>query len=71
MVKMLLDDREKPIGVQILGPRAGDLLSEWVSVMNGNVKLSTLAGQRASISNARRDKQEGRWVFLFGEDLFG
>jgi pyruvate/2-oxoglutarate dehydrogenase complex dihydrolipoamide dehydrogenase (E3) component len=43
MVKMLLDEREKPIGVQILGPRAGDLLSEWVSVMNGNVKLSTVA----------------------------
>jgi pyruvate/2-oxoglutarate dehydrogenase complex dihydrolipoamide dehydrogenase (E3) component len=43
MVKMLLDEREKPIGVQILGPRAGDLLSEWVSIMNGNVKLSTVA----------------------------
>lgn len=43
IVKMLLNEREKPIGVQILGPRAGDLLSEWVSVMNANVKLSTVA----------------------------
>lgn len=43
-IKMLLDEREKPIGVQILGPHAGELLSEWVSVMNGKVKLSTLAG---------------------------
>jgi pyruvate/2-oxoglutarate dehydrogenase complex dihydrolipoamide dehydrogenase (E3) component len=42
-IKMLLDKKEKPIGVQILGPRAGELVSEWVAVMNGGVKLSTLA----------------------------
>lgn len=42
-VKMILDSKEKPIGVQILGPRAGDLLSEWVAILNGKVKLSTLA----------------------------
>lgn len=42
-IKMLLDASEKPIGVQILGPRAGELLSEWVAVLNGKVKLSTLA----------------------------
>jgi pyruvate/2-oxoglutarate dehydrogenase complex dihydrolipoamide dehydrogenase (E3) component len=42
-IKLLLDEREKPIGVQILGPHAGELVSEWVAVMNGNVKLSTLA----------------------------
>ena len=40
---MLLDEKEKPIGVQILGPHAGDLLSEWVAIMNGNVKMSTIA----------------------------
>ena len=42
-IKMILDEKEKPIGVQILGPHAGDLLSEWVAVLNGKVKLSTLA----------------------------
>ena len=42
-IKMLLDEKEKPLGVQILGPRAGDLVSEWVAVLNGNTKLSTLA----------------------------
>lgn len=42
-IKMILNEKEKPIGVQILGPRAGDLLSEWVAVLNGKVKLSTLA----------------------------
>jgi pyruvate/2-oxoglutarate dehydrogenase complex dihydrolipoamide dehydrogenase (E3) component len=42
-IKMLLDEREKPIGVQILGPHAGDLLAEWVAILNGKVKLSTLA----------------------------
>jgi pyruvate/2-oxoglutarate dehydrogenase complex dihydrolipoamide dehydrogenase (E3) component len=43
MVKMLLDSKGKPIGVQILGPHGGELVSEWVAVMNGGVKLSSLA----------------------------
>ena len=43
-IKLLLDAKERPIGVQILGPHAGELISEWVAVMNGGVKLSTLAG---------------------------
>jgi pyruvate/2-oxoglutarate dehydrogenase complex dihydrolipoamide dehydrogenase (E3) component len=42
-IKMILDVKEKPIGVQILGPQAGELLSEWVAVLNGKMKLSTLA----------------------------
>ncbi|MDY6879460.1 MAG: FAD-dependent oxidoreductase [Desulfatiglans sp.] len=42
-IKMILDEKEKPLGVQILGPQAGELLSEWVAVFNGKVKLSTLA----------------------------
>lgn len=42
-IKMLLDEKEKPIGVQILGPHAGDLMSEWVAVLNGKMKLSILA----------------------------
>ena len=39
-----MDKKENPIGVQILGPRAGDLISEWVAALNGKVKLSTIAG---------------------------
>jgi pyruvate/2-oxoglutarate dehydrogenase complex dihydrolipoamide dehydrogenase (E3) component len=42
-IKLLLDEKEKPIGIQMLGPRAGDLLGEWVAVLNGKVGLSTLA----------------------------
>jgi len=42
-IKMILDGKEKPIGVQILGPQAGEILSEWVAVLNGKMKLSTLA----------------------------
>jgi pyruvate/2-oxoglutarate dehydrogenase complex dihydrolipoamide dehydrogenase (E3) component len=42
-IKMILDKSEKPLGVQILGPHAGELLNEWVAVLNGKVKLSTLA----------------------------
>jgi pyruvate/2-oxoglutarate dehydrogenase complex dihydrolipoamide dehydrogenase (E3) component len=42
-IKMLLDSKEKPIGIQILGLHAGELVNEWVAIMNGKVKLSTLA----------------------------
>ena len=42
-IKMILDKKGKPIGVQILGPRAGDLMSEWVAALNGGVKPRTLA----------------------------
>jgi pyruvate/2-oxoglutarate dehydrogenase complex dihydrolipoamide dehydrogenase (E3) component len=42
-IKMILDEKERPLGVQILGPQAGELLNEWVAVINGKVKLSTLA----------------------------
>ena len=43
MVKLLLDKREQPLGLQIFGPHGGELISEWVAVMNGGVKLSSLA----------------------------
>jgi pyruvate/2-oxoglutarate dehydrogenase complex dihydrolipoamide dehydrogenase (E3) component len=42
-IKMLLSSDGKPLGVQILGPNAGDLLAEWVAVLNGKIKLATLA----------------------------
>ncbi len=42
-IKLLLDSKEKPLGIQILGPHAGELLSEWVAIMNGNVGLSKIA----------------------------
>jgi len=43
-IKLLLDGREKPLGVQILGLHAGELMGQWVAALNGRVKLSTLAG---------------------------
>lgn len=43
-IRLIVDEKEKPLGVQILGPRAGDLISEWVAALNGKVKLSTIAG---------------------------
>jgi pyruvate/2-oxoglutarate dehydrogenase complex dihydrolipoamide dehydrogenase (E3) component len=42
-IKLLMNAKEQPIGVQIFGPEAGTLVAEWVAVMNGGVKLSTLA----------------------------
>lgn len=42
-LKLLLDSKERPLGVQILGPRAGDLLGEWIAVLNSGMKISSLA----------------------------
>jgi pyruvate/2-oxoglutarate dehydrogenase complex dihydrolipoamide dehydrogenase (E3) component len=42
MIKMVLNEKEEPVGVQIFGPHAGDLASEWVAALNGGVKLSRL-----------------------------
>ncbi len=42
-IKLVLDKKDHPLGVQILGARAGDILSEWVAFFNGGLKLSTLA----------------------------
>ncbi len=43
-LKLILDKHERPLGVQILGPQAGELINEWVAALGGGVKLSTLAG---------------------------
>lgn len=43
MIKMILDEKEKPIGVQILGAHAGELISEWVAAFTGGIKLTKLA----------------------------
>ena len=42
-IKMILGDRGRPLGVQILGPRAGDLISEWVAAFNEKVSVAALA----------------------------
>ena len=42
-IKLLLDRRGTPLGVQILGPQAGELLGEWVAVMNSGIGLSKIA----------------------------
>jgi pyruvate/2-oxoglutarate dehydrogenase complex dihydrolipoamide dehydrogenase (E3) component len=43
-IKLILDQKDKPIGVQMLGPHAGELIGEWVAAFNGKVRLSTLVG---------------------------
>jgi pyruvate/2-oxoglutarate dehydrogenase complex dihydrolipoamide dehydrogenase (E3) component len=43
-IKLLIDKHDKPIGIQILGPHAGDLIAEWVTFFHGNRRLSALAG---------------------------
>jgi len=43
-IKVLVSPAGKVLGCQIVGAHAGELIHEWVAVMNGGVKLSTLAG---------------------------
>lgn len=43
-IKILLDNREKLLGCQIIGAHAGELIHEWIIAVNGGVKLSTMAG---------------------------
>jgi pyruvate/2-oxoglutarate dehydrogenase complex dihydrolipoamide dehydrogenase (E3) component len=42
-IKLLVGKGEKVLGVQILGPQAGDLLGEWATALAGGVKLSAMA----------------------------
>lgn len=43
-IKLVLNEKGKPIGCQIAAVHAGELLSEWVAAVNGKVGLATLAG---------------------------
>lgn len=35
--------RRSPPGIQIFNPSAGELINEWIAVMNGNINLSAIA----------------------------
>ncbi len=44
-IKVLVDPKNtKVLGCQIVGEHAGELIHEWVAILNGGVKLSTVAG---------------------------
>ena len=43
LIKILMNKRGKVIGVQIVSFHAGDLIGEWIPVLNGNLKLSTIS----------------------------
>ncbi len=43
-IKLLVSPSGKFLGCQIIGARAGELIHEWIIAINGNVKLSTIAG---------------------------
>lgn len=43
-IKLLLSPRGKFLGCQIIGHHAGELIHEWVTMVNGGVRLSNLAG---------------------------
>ena len=41
---MLRKGSNRVLGVQAVGPHAGEVLNEWVAVLGGGVRLSALAG---------------------------
>lgn len=43
-IKLLVSLSDKFLGCQIVGPRAGELIHEWVIAMSGGLRLSTIAG---------------------------
>ena len=43
-IKLPLNPQGKFLGCQIIGRHAGELSQEWVAMINGGVKLSTMAG---------------------------
>ncbi|MEN6474949.1 MAG: FAD-dependent oxidoreductase [Syntrophaceae bacterium] len=43
-LKLLVGDKGTVLGVRIIGPRAGELMHEWVVALAAKVKLSTMAG---------------------------
>ncbi|SOB57148.1 tRNA uridine 5-carboxymethylaminomethyl modification enzyme GidA [Pseudodesulfovibrio profundus] len=42
-IKLLLDKKGKPLGVQMVGVHAGELAAEWVAVLNSKTNLTTVA----------------------------
>lgn len=42
-IKLILDRRDKPLGVQVAGVHAGELAAEWVAALNGKLSLSAMA----------------------------
>lgn len=43
-IKILMNKKGAVIGVQIVGHRAGDLIAEWIPVLNAKIKLPVIAG---------------------------
>lgn len=42
-IKLILDKKDKPLGVQMVGVHAGELAAEWVAALNSKTSLATLA----------------------------
>lgn len=42
-IKLVLGKKDRPLGVQIVGPHAGDIASEWVAALNAKIGLTALA----------------------------
>jgi len=58
-IKLLVSPDDKFVGCQIVGAGAGDLIHEWIIAMNGNIKLSTMAGSCTYLSYSFRNFEAG------------
>ena len=64
-VKLILNKKGKLIGVQIAACHAGDLIHEWVAVLNGKVSVQTIANAiHAYPTMAEINKTAGLNYFL-------
>jgi hypothetical protein len=63
-IKLLLDAKERPIGVQILGLHAGELIGEWVAAMRCSFRTtrSLLYGNTATAATGWVEKVKIRIV---------
>ncbi len=41
-IKLIINSSRRPLGVQIVGPDAGELVSEWSAALNGGIRLFKL-----------------------------
>jgi len=69
-IKVLISSSGALLGCQIAGHHAGELIHEWVAAINGNVKLSALAGAIHAYPTLAEISKKAAGSF-YSEKLFG
>ncbi len=69
-IKVLVTPAGRVLGCQIAGPRAGELIHEWVVALGGGLRLSAVAGAVHAYPTLSEISQKAAGAY-FGEKLFG